>query len=294
MSATKFTTWVLLMVSIHAYSQTTFWTEDFGTGCNQGQFATNYISPNGIWLVTPLGINETGQNFWFVSAAENGNEVGECGTGCGDNQTLHLGVVNTFVGNDLGASYYEGLFSMCDFVDCGSTDKRVESPVIDCSNYSSMTLHFTYIEGGNDIDNATLWLKANSGWVLIDDMAKTFSATCAPQGVWTEYQIALPSWADNASDLQFGIRWINNDDADATDPSFAIDNISLEGTFENENSDCCDGDFNCDGVVGVADMILFISQYGCINSCFADLTNDGVVGAADLIAFSNLFGTVCP
>lgn len=289
-----FTTCFLGIFYSQFQAQTTFWTEDFGTGCNQGQLATDYNSSNGQWSATSLGLNETGQNYWFVSAAENGNSPGECGSGCGNNQTLHLGAINAFVGNDLGAAYYEGLASLCGLLDCGATNKRVESPPIDCSGFSDITLHFDYIEGGNAIDNATLWLFANNSWIQIDDMPKTFSVTCSPQGVWTTYQIALPASANNATDLQLGFQWINNDDADATDPSFAVDNIYLEGSSDIDPPTCCTGDFNCDGIVGVADMILFISQYGCTSSCYADLTSDGVVGAADLIAFTDLFGQVCP
>ena len=75
----------------------------------------------------------------------------------------------------------------------------------------------------------------NNTWTLLDDMAKTFSATCSPQGLWTSYQIALPAAANNIADLQIGFQWINNDDADATDPSFAVDNISFEG-IDSENT----------------------------------------------------------
>lgn len=294
MKTIRFSGIILLFISIQAFSQITFWSEDFGTGCNQGQLATDFSSANGGWTVTPLGLNETGQNYWFISAAENGMEPGECGDGCGNNRTLHLGAINAFVGTDLGAAYYEGLNTLCGLLDCGSTNKRIESPIIDCTGYSSISLHFNYIEGGNAIDNANLWIRINGVWSVLDDMAKTFSATCSPQGLWTEYQINLPATADNISNLQIGFQWINNDDADATDPSFAVDNITLEGLTDIDPPACCLGDFNCDGIVGVADMILFISQYGCSNNCFADLTNDGVVGAADLIAFTDLFGITCP
>ena len=59
----------------------TFWSEDFGVGCNQGTIA-NVAAPtatNGSWTITNLvlaGGNGPQSNEWFISAYENGNSVG--------------------------------------------------------------------------------------------------------------------------------------------------------------------------------------------------------------------------
>ena len=101
--------------------------------------------------------------------------------------------------------------------------------MIDCSGRTDIGLDFVYIEGGNAIDNATLWYYNGTSWAQIADMAKTFSGACSPQGIWTAYNISLPASADNNPDVKIGFQWINNDDADATDPSFAVDDIVLSG-----------------------------------------------------------------
>lgn len=223
----SFSILVLVLCASTLSAQTVFWTEDFGSGCNTALLATNYPSPNGAWTVTNTGTNAASANVWYVSAEENGNAVGQCGSACGSNRTLHLGnVAVSFVPADIGAAYYEGLTGLCGFIPCAATSKRVESPVINCSAHSNITLAFKYIEGGNVIDNATLWYYNGSAWSQIADPPKT-SVCGNGQGIWTAYSISLPASANNNPNVRIGFQWINNDDGDATDPSFAVDDITL-------------------------------------------------------------------
>jgi len=220
-----------LVLAFNSLSAQVFWTENFGTGCNTAQLVTTFSSSNGAWTVTNTGANESAANVWYVSATENGNAAGQCGTGCGTDQTLHLGnvAVAPFVTADLGAAYYEGLVGFCGFFPCASTSKRVESPVINCSANTGISIAFVYMEGGNVIDNATLWYNDGSTWTQITDMAKTVLG-CTPQGTWTSFTLNLPASANNNPNVRIGFQWINNDDGDATDPSFAVDDIEVSGT----------------------------------------------------------------
>jgi len=219
---------LLLFFPLSVFSQVPFWTEDFGAGCNQGQLATSYGSPNGSWTVLNTGTNASFANVWYVSAAENGNLPGECGTGCGSDRSLHVGSVSILgLDADPGAAYYEGLAGLCGIFPCGQTDKRIQSPSIDCSGKSNITLDFHYIEGGNTQDNATLWYFNGTTWSQIANMSKTFSGPCNPQGLWTNFNIMLPASADNNSLVRIGFRWTNNEDGQAIDPSVAIDDITL-------------------------------------------------------------------
>jgi hypothetical protein len=59
------------------------------------------------------------------------------------------------------------------------------------------------------------------------------------------------------------------------------------------NENCCPGDFNCDGVIGVADLLIFVGDFGCLSGCIADLNGDGITGVGDQLIFLNLFGTIC-
>ncbi len=450
-----------LFLPLISFSQNVvFWTEDFGTGCNAGQQANNYFSiNNGIWTVVSTGTNADGANNWFVSAAENGNAVGQCGSGCGTDRTLHLGADGSFAGTDLGASYYEGSDAVCDILPCGATDKRVDSPPISCSGIGNVEISFVYLEGGNAIDNATLWYFDGTTWSMLIDLPKT-ALTCSPQGIWSNFTMPLPASANNNLNVKIGFRWVNNDDLDATDPSFAVDDIALNGdfgvdlippvvicppdltvftedfcaqvddysadlfvmddvdpfpqvvqspetgtplvpgvyvitytatdtfgnsaecsfnltvidddtpifncpanivaaapsgqtstfvnipvpaVFENcgsyllindfngaesasgvyplgvttvvytatddagnssdcsfnvtvdpSNQDCCLGDYNCDGFISVADLLIIIGDFGCTAGCFADLDGNDIITVADMQIFTGLYGTTCP
>ncbi len=221
-----------------------FWTEDFGAGaCNQGQLASDYAGANGAWTVTQTGTNGDLANVWYISAQEQGGQGdGGCGTGCaGDmNNTLHVGNIEfTFLGNTLPADPGAAYGATGGFIAGSSaeTDVRAESPTIDCTGKSSITLSFLYMEGlnGTDADpiddNADVWYFDGTTWALLDDPVKTPN-TCAPQGTWTAYSFALPASADNNPNVKIGFHWINDDDDSATDPSFAVDDITLS-TAEN-------------------------------------------------------------
>jgi len=216
-------------------AQTEFWFEDFGTGCNQGQLANNFTSSNGAWSVVNTGTNSTNANNFFISATEQIGTSG-CGTGCGgeNNRTLHvsnIALLGGLIPADGGAQYYAGSTFLP-----AATNRRVESPVIDGTDFSDVSISFDYIEfGDGSLDNATLWYFDGSVWAQLDDMPKT-SCCGGPcnsvnQGSFTNYSIALPASADNNPNIRIGFNWVNNNDGAGTDPSFAVDNISISGTF---------------------------------------------------------------
>ncbi len=213
----------------HSFGQTVFWQEDFGTGCNQGQLLTAYSGTNGSWTLGLTGTNGAEKNEFFVSATENGNASGSCGSGCGSNRTLHIGANDGFF-TDPGAAYNAG--GGCGFLFCVATDIRAESPTINCTGRSNITLSFNYIEFGDGVtDNATLWYFNGATWSQLVDLPKTpcCGGPCngSLQARWTKYTIALPASANNNANVKIGYRWVNNDDGVGTDPSFAVDSIQL-------------------------------------------------------------------
>ncbi|MEO8761405.1 MAG: PKD domain-containing protein, partial [Bacteroidia bacterium] len=224
---------ILFITSLCLNAQTTFWTEGFGTGCNQLQLA-NGLNPggNGTWTVSIIGAEDPQANTWYVSATENGNAVGACGTGCGTNQTLHVASIpngSPFTlcpTGDCGASYDAGGTSAFGGTSTG-TNKRVESPVINCTGHSTITLAFKYMENGQGAtDDASLWYFDGTTWAQINALAKT--VTCGSgQGKWTAFSMALPASANNNANVKIGFLWINDDDGAGTDPSFAVDDVTL-------------------------------------------------------------------
>jgi Secretion system C-terminal sorting domain len=209
-----------------------FWFENFNNGCSAACPGAGYTGINGPWTQTITGAEGLDPNTWFVSCAENGYTGGNCGTGCvpasavATLATLHISAAigNPFCPGDCGAAYDAG--GLCGLLTCPLTDKRIESPTINCTGYSSIQLSFNYIENGaTTLDNATCWYFDGATWSQLVDMPKT--GLCGAQGLWTAYSIALPPSANNNPSVKIGFRWVNNDDGAGTDPSFAVDNVSL-------------------------------------------------------------------
>jgi gliding motility-associated-like protein len=170
-----------------------------------------------------------------VSATESGMGVGNCGDGClgtgTTNRTLHIGNVT---GSPLSALF-------CPTGDCGAaydagigtnsvtTNKRAQSPTINCTGKSNIILNFNYIMGANPpTDAATVMYFDGVTWTQISAPPSTNNASCGGQGLWTAYSVALPASANNNPSVKVGFNWVNIDgNAAATDPSFAVDDITL-------------------------------------------------------------------
>lgn len=207
----------------------TFWTETFNNGCTSNCYGSAYAGANGAWTETITGVEGTDPNPWYVSCAENGYTAGGCGTGCvpatatATLASLHIGS-NASIFGDIGAAYFSG--GLCGLLGCPATDRRIESPTINCTGMIAPSVSFTYIENGSGtVDNATLWYFDGSSWAQLADMPKT--ALCGAQGTWTAYTAALPVSASNNPNVKIGFRWVNNDDGVGTDPSFAVDNLTV-------------------------------------------------------------------
>ncbi|MDZ4665272.1 MAG: T9SS type A sorting domain-containing protein [Bacteroidota bacterium] len=237
-----FFTFLSLFIS-KTYSQQAFWTETFGTGCNSGQAATVVATPtNGAWAITSFSLpfmNGPDANQWFISSSEQGQPVGICGgITCGgpNNRTLHIGrnVLLPTPVVDVGASYYGGPISY--------TNKRVETPVIDCSGKKFIQLSFTYILGGiptNDYCDIEYSGDGGATWNFLVTMGQTNNSTCGLQGLWSFYNIGLPTTLSNNNNVKLGFHWYSNDPTGGS-PSVAIDEIRLsELTITtSSNVDC--------------------------------------------------------
>jgi hypothetical protein len=222
-----------------------FWTESFNSGCTSLCQANTYSGPNGAWTITDLGpATQCGApvtaNTWYVSCAESGTGPGSCGTTCGGTGTLHVGNISSSPSapffcptGDCGASYDAGGYcGLLGSTPSTATDKRAESPAINCTGQSGISVSFNYMEFGDGTnDNATLWYYDGSAWSQIDDMPKTAccGGTCngSLQGKFTARTVALPASANNNANIKIAFRWVNDDDGTGTDPSFAVDDVTL-------------------------------------------------------------------
>lgn len=228
-----------LIISCAASAQTAFWTESFGMGCDRGQAAAAYVGTNGAWTQTATGTNDPYADEWFVSATASGTGPQNCSENCNimavTDRSLHVGnaaVALVNIGADTGSTYLTGQF--CGFGICSVTNKRVESPTINCVGRTNIGVSFLYYEGGElGGDEATLWYSPDGGtsWTQVDAIAKTTGTCTAPQGVWTEFSVALPASADNNANVKIAFNWTNDNDGVGGDPSFAVDDVVLLQNF---------------------------------------------------------------
>lgn len=230
-----------------------FWTENFGTGCNSGTQVSGYASPNGIWTVANTGTNDPYADIWFVSSKCNNNGIGNCAIGCSNsnNATLHIGnaaVPLASIPADSAATYLTGVFCGAPFNICSTTNRRVESPTINCTGLSGISISFIYIEGGESADdNATLWFFDGITWGQIDTLPKT-TVCNSTSGIWTSFTTSLPPSADNNPNVKIGFEWTNDNDATGTDPSFAVDDIALTSIVSTNDQSILEGcNAYCDG-----------------------------------------------
>ena len=161
-------------------------------------------------------------NFFTVSDAEGGVAPPGCGVPTNGNKTLHV----TSVFNPTGGAAYDA-GGLCGFLFCPETNRRSESPAISSVGYSGLTLNFKYIANGQaGQDFATVWYNDGTGWFQLGTALS--SPLCGSgQGQWSNYSAALPASCNNITNLKIAIKWQNDDDGAGTDPSVAINDITV-------------------------------------------------------------------
>jgi gliding motility-associated-like protein len=220
---------LILSCTVATHAQV-FWTEDFNNGCTSGCDASIYVSPNGSWSQTLTGLEGTDPNLWYISCAENGHTNTICGSGCAPASptatlaSLHVGSNPNSMG-DVGAAYDAG--GLCGILTCPQTNRRIETPVINCTGQNTITLSFNYIEtGAPPNDDASVWYFDGTTWALLINTPQTVICGSG-QGQWTAFSVPLPASANNNPNVRIGFLWVNNDDGNGADPSFAVDDMTL-------------------------------------------------------------------
>ncbi|TND06510.1 MAG: psrP1 [Bacteroidetes bacterium] len=206
----------ILLLSLSAKGQTVLFSENFNTG-GPGWTLNVVTGPEG-----------TDPNFFQVDDDEGGGITpnlgapGSCGAANNGDMTLHV----TSVFNPAGGAAYDA-GGLCGILFCPQANRRSESPTINCSGQSTVSVSFNYIEGGHlTNDDATLWYFDGVTWTMIDNMPKTLTG-CGGQGLWTSRTVALPASANNNANVKIAFGWVNNDDGVGADPSFAVDNVEV-------------------------------------------------------------------
>ena len=190
------------------------------------------------WTVTNLTVPYASGNYfgftnnWYVNDAESGMPANTCGAANMGNFSLYIGVVGL---GALGAAYLSN----------ARTNRRIQSPLISTVGYSGMTLSFDFIGNGetNDdkaylqysIDGGTTWINAtgaptstNPAVPVGSNLNNLKSQICGSgQGRWTNLTWDMPVTCENIPNLRIAFVWQNDNDATATDPAFAVNDVSI-------------------------------------------------------------------
>ena len=279
---------LLFTLFLNKESKAQFWSETFSNGCASGCLASGYAGANGAWSVTNVGANGADANTWFVSGSACGNTAGACGTSCGaTDPSLHVASVSSSPNaavfcptGDCGAAYDPGIGN-----GAVNTGKRVESPSINCTGQSSITLSFNYMEGGAAMDDATLWYFDGASWSQLSNTPATNNASCTPNGLWTAFSVNLPVSANNNPSVKIGFQWMNNDDGTGSPPSFAVDDIDLTAASVSIATGTVNGSPLCPcALVNVP--YTSIGTFNAANTYMAQLSNAvGSFAAPTVIGF---------
>lgn len=225
--------WMAILILLAAYTKAEaqlVWQETFNTSANCTSFdsLSNYTSVNGAWTIRyPIAtLNDSVGSFWFVSNRESFTGLNNCGDGCQTNagltnNTLHIST-NATGTQDQGAIYNDNIAS----------NIIAWSPAISTVGLNQMLLEFDYFEGGDTADNASLVIAVGNTNVPITilDLPKTFGP-CGVSGQWNHVEVYLDSTYNNLFNFYIGYRWTSNGDGNGSNPSFAVDNITITDTI---------------------------------------------------------------
>ena len=204
-------TYSLQVTDVNGGSSNQLFSEDFENG------ASNWT------LNVSTGTEGADPNYFEVDDDEGGVAPGGCGVAGNGDATLHI----TSVFNPSGGAAYDA-GGLCGLLFCPQTNRQAESPSINTTGQSNLTLQFDYIaQGDAPNDQATVWYNTGSGWTQLGGALFSGTGACTPQGLWSAYSAALPASCENIPNLRIAIRWTNNDDGVGTDPSVAINNFAV-------------------------------------------------------------------
>jgi hypothetical protein len=111
-----------------------------------------------------------------------------------------------------------------------------------------------------------------------------------------------PTDVDGGTTADAGIASLSIDINSFDSSNIGANEVTLTVTDNNGNTAQCTatvtvieclGDFNGDLTVNTADLIAFVSEYGCSSNCSLDLNGDNEVGTADFIIFLSVYGQSC-
>jgi hypothetical protein len=120
---------------------------------------------------------------------------------------------------------------------------------------------------------------------------------CLPDGCYT-LEI-FDTYGDGMAGTQFGCANDGSYNLSYTDGTLLA--TMNEANFGNyiAHAFCisypdCPGDFNEDGLVNSGDLLILLSEFGCLQNCSVDLDGDDFISTGDVLSFLGAYGNNCP
>ena len=219
---------VVLFSITSIQAQTTIYTQPFsGTLAASGWAVNNLAAPWG--NATFFGL----ANLWQTGDTESGMTANVCGgAGLGD-PSLFM----ECTGLASGAAYLSDI----------NTNRRVGSPNISTVGYTNITVEFDFIgdgEGTTDKGYLVYSINGGTGWVVPTGAPTSTnpamggggsinnlkSQICGSgQGRWTHITWTMPVTCEGITNLRVGFVWQSNNNSLGSDPSFAVDDVTITG-----------------------------------------------------------------
>jgi Putative metal-binding motif len=161
--------------------------------------------------------------------------------------------------------------------------------VVDIANWPNSTALYTItitVAGASHHYSRTLQVQVMAPvWSYLDQDGDGFGGAMAllscdvPDGY-----VALSGDCDDANALIY---------PNAPSTGQSVDNDCSGSLDPDELINAFCPDLNSDGMIAVADLLLFAEDYGCAGICLADFNNDLIVSTSDLLILLTAFGTYC-
>lgn len=157
--------------------------------------------------------------------------------------------------------------------------------------YNNSGVYAVTLTAGNGVDSDS---ETKVDYIVVSTPTLTFYEDADGDG----FGNALASILACAQDLGFVSNADDCDDSrndvypEAPGTAQDVDN-DCNGIVEDDEVALCLGDLNNDNLINVSDLLLLLSEIGCITECLYDLTGDGVVNTADQLIFLASYGTMC-
>lgn len=203
----------LILCYSYGTGQTLLWSDDFEATASDWDLT-----------ITP-GTNGSEANIWEINDNEGGVVPPGCGTASNGDKTLHVtcsGAPCTGTGAIYNKSSGAGVDPITDI-------RAALTNPINTTSETNLELVFDWMGiGQTNQDFAELEYSIDGGLTWNSIWTQTPGTACGTaQAEWTEETVSLPIAAENQGDLRFAFHWVNDDDGNGDDPSFAVNNLRL-------------------------------------------------------------------